>query len=382
MKLVVDGVFFQLAATGIARVWASLLPRLSAYEDLEIFVLDRGNLRDFDGLKITEFPSYTQKDMAADSLLLDQFCRNLGADVFLSTYYTTPTSIPSVLVVHDMIPEILGIQNRVWQEKELAISYASYYACVSENTRRDLLRFYPAIDQQRAMLTYNGLERDIFYPRGDKAVEAFKREFEIRKPYFLLVGSRQQVRGYKNALLLFKAASLVRDFEFEILCVGGEPEIPEDFVDILPANVSARRVELTDDQLALAYSGAEALVYPSLYEGFGMPVIEAMGCGCPVITTDRGSLAEVSAGAALKISGEDEEELAAALRDIREPAHRRILIEKGLKRSACFSWDDMARGVYKLIKKACEERHTPSARAFYAEWTRLRSIQAEVDVGL
>ena len=73
--------------------------------------------------------------------------------------------------------------------------------------------------------------------------------------------------------------------DVQIVCAGGEPELGRDLLDELPAHVAACHVSLTDRELACAYSGAEALVYPSLYEGFGMPVIEAMACGCPVITT-------------------------------------------------------------------------------------------------
>ena len=84
------------------------------------------------------FPSYTMNAYtAADTLLIEKYCGELGADVFSSTYYTTPASTPSVLIVYDMIPEVMGfnLAGRVWQEKQIAISFASYYACISENTR-------------------------------------------------------------------------------------------------------------------------------------------------------------------------------------------------------------------------------------------------------
>ena len=101
-------------------------------------LLDRGNCPAIDGIERVEFPSYKlTANTAADSLMIEKYCRELGADVFSSTYYTTPMSIPSVLIVYDMIPEVLGFNlgGRMWKEKELAISFASYYACISENTR-------------------------------------------------------------------------------------------------------------------------------------------------------------------------------------------------------------------------------------------------------
>src|SRR4051812_24043608 len=133
MKLLIDGVFFQLTFTGIARVWSTILSRFAAYPDLETTILDRGNCPSFDGIERLEFPSYKMYcNTATDSFLLEKYCREFGADVFSSTYYTTPVSTPSVLMVYDMIPEVLGfdLRHRAWQEKELAISYASYYACI------------------------------------------------------------------------------------------------------------------------------------------------------------------------------------------------------------------------------------------------------------
>jgi glycosyltransferase involved in cell wall biosynthesis len=381
MKLVMDGVFFQLTNTGIARVWSSILPRLAKYPDVEIMLLDRGNCPSIDHVERINFPSYTMNAYtAADSLVIEKYCGELGADVFSSTYYTTPASTPSVLIVYDMIPEVMGfnLAGRVWQEKQLAISFASYYACISENTRADLSRYYPATTN-RSIVTHCGVEHRIFRPQDRSRVDDFKKRFGISKPYFLLVGSRKQGHGYKNAVHAFKAARNIRDFEFEFLCVGGEESIDPDVLSSLPSNASARRVDLKDAELACAYSGAEALVFPSLYEGFGMPIIEAMACSCPVITTRNGSLPEVAGDAAIFVSGRDVSEMCKAMMAVRERAHRAQLIEAGLRRAALYDWDAMTRGFLGLLRKAHKERETPRMRNFFDQWKRLRYIQAEVD---
>jgi glycosyltransferase involved in cell wall biosynthesis len=387
MKLVVDGVFFQLAGggIGISRVWSSLLPRLAARQDLEITLLDRGNSPSFDRIEKVNFPRYTiLANNAADSFLIDRVCREVGAEVFISTYYTTPVTIPSVLMLYDMIPEVLGfdIQRRDWQEKQIAIAFASYYACISETTRSDLMRFYPSIGYDRAQITHCAIEHHVFRPRDGAQVEDFKRKFGILKPYFLLVGSREQYKGYKNGSLVFTAMETMGDLPTEILCVGGEPEIRPDNLARLPSNVSARRVDLTDDELACAYSGADAMIHPSLYEGFGMPVIEAMGCGCPVITTTHGALGEISGEAALFITGRDAAELRCAMKLVREPSHRKGLITKGLQRAALYNWDAAARELCDLLSKSVNERYTPSTQSFLHEWKRLRAIQEEVDAAI
>jgi glycosyltransferase involved in cell wall biosynthesis len=382
MKLVIDGVFFGSAQTGCARIWASILPRLARYPDLDVVLLDRGDCPSVDGIEKVEFPPYARRgNTAADSLLVDKLCTELGADVFCSTYYTTPATIPSVLMVYDMAPEALGfgLRWRVDKEKQVAISFASYYACVSESVRSDLERFYPSVGNDRAFVTQCGVERKIFAPRGAAEVESFKTTFGITKPYYLLIGSREEHAGYKNASLAFEAVARMRALEFELLCVGGEAEIQDDALRGLPANVSACRMDLTDDELARAYSGAEALVYPTFYDGCGMPVVEAMACGCPVISTKGGALGEVAGEAALFVTGRDPDELRRKMEQVREPGQRQTLINEGLKQASRYGWDAMARGLHYLLTKAVEERKNQVTQAFFQEWERLRAIQAEVE---
>ncbi len=382
MKLVVDGVFFGSAKTGRARIWASILPRLAQYPDLDVVLLDRGDCPAIDGIEKVEFPPYARRgNTAADLLLLDKVCTELGADVFCSTYYTTPATIPSVLMVYDMAPEVLGfgLRRRVDKEKQVAISFAVYYACVSESVRLDLERFYPGIGNHRTQVTHCGVDREIFAPRAAAEVESFKTTFNITKPYYLLIGSREEPADYKNASLVFGAAASVQTLAFELLCVGGAAEIHEDSLRGLPANVSARWVDLTDDELARAYSGAEAFVYPSFYDGSGMPVIEAMACGCPVISTKSGALGEVAGEAALFVTGRDPDELRRTMEQIREPGQRKALIDEGLQQVARYSWDAMARGLRDVLTKAAAERQDYTMQAFFQEWRRLRVIQAEVE---
>jgi glycosyltransferase involved in cell wall biosynthesis len=210
-------------------------------------------------------------------------------------------------------------------------------------------------------------------------VDEFKERFGLSKPFFLLVGSRKQGHGYKNAVHTFNSARKIRDFEFDLLCVGGEESIDPDVLSDLPANVSARRVDLKDTELACAYSGAIALVFPSLYEGFGMPIVEAMACGCPVITTRNGSLPEIAGDAAIFVSGYDENEMRKAMMSVREAKCRMQLFEKGQRQAAVYDWDAMTRGFYGLLKKAHQERETSTMTNFFEQWKRLRHMQAEVD---
>jgi glycosyltransferase involved in cell wall biosynthesis len=113
---------------------------------------------------------------------------------------------------------------------------------------------------------------------------------------------------------------------------------------------------VSDEELATAYSGAEALVFPSLYEGFGLPLIEAMACGCPVICSSAGSLGEVAGDAAILVSGRDPGELAAAMERVADPSVRQRLVAAGLERAKRFRWDETARRVREAIESVAAHR--------------------------
>lgn len=325
-RLLVDGVFFQLSNSGIARVWRSILGAVAARSDFEVFFMDRGHAPRIDGVHYIPFPRVHKQfaHSAADSLLIQKVCDHYKIDVFTSSYYTTPVSTPMLLMVYDMIPELFGfdLNQRAWMEKGTAISYAQSYLCISHNTRSDLLAFYPEIQPGKVVVAHCGVDEALFYPRDSSAIKRFRQRFRLDRPYFLFVGSRVQHTGYKNSQLFFDALSRMRESRFDVFCVGGEPEMERAILDSLPAGVRYRCVELTDEELALAYGGALALVYPSLYEGFGMPVIEAMASGCPVITTHNGSLAEAAGDAAHLISGMSVDEMCQALERIQDDAYR------------------------------------------------------------
>ncbi|MEL6226581.1 MAG: glycosyltransferase family 1 protein, partial [Pseudomonadota bacterium] len=282
---------------------------------------------------------------------------------------------------YDMIPELFDfdMRDRGWTEKETAISYAQRYLCISESTRNDLLRFYPEIQPEHADLAYCGVDAEAFAPRSPAEVARFKQAHNLNRPYFLFVGSRVQHKAYKNSDLFFNALREMTAIDFDVFCVGGEQEIEDAVRTKLPKGVNIKRVELTDYELSLAYSGAIALVYPSLYEGFGMPVIEAMASGCPVITTKRGSLIESAGDAACFVEGTSVPEMANALKRIQDPMLRDVLRERGFAHAAKFRWTHMAQRLYEMLAEVSESARQPASQSFFAEWKRLRMLQARVD---
>lgn len=345
LTILVDGVFFQMYNTGIARVWRSLLQEWAENGFAKhIIVLDRvGTSPKIPGIRYCNVPAYDYSKTNADREMLQQVCDEESADLFISTYYTTPLSTPSVFMAYDMIPEVLGanFNEPMWQEKHHAISHASAYISISENTARDLIGFFPGISSELVTVAHCGVS-SIFSPAGQNDINRFKIKYGISKPYFISVGGGSD---YKNIRLFFQAFSQLASKQgFEIVCTGSGVLLEAEFRAYTSGTV-IHKLQLNDEELKVAYSGAIALVYPSKYEGFGLPILEAITCGCPVITCPNSSLPEVAGEAALYVKEDDVNGLVDALCEVQKPKVRNSLIAAGLEQAKKFSWSKMAKTV-------------------------------------
>ncbi len=344
--IIVDGVFFQLYQTGIARVWQSLLEEWSTMNFREnIIVLDRSNTApQIPGIRYRQIPAFNVDDLENDRQMLQTICDEEGADVFTSTYYTTPLSTPSMLLIYDMIPEVLGwnLEDPGWRGKVQAIEQASAYAAISENSAQDLIRFYPSVNASQVTVTHCGVSNK-FTPATPAEIQAFQFRYGIQKPYFLITGGHG---SYKNTVLFFQAfAQLINSSSFDIVCTS---QIPDEFRQFTQGS-TVHQLRLNDEGLRLAYAGAVALVYPSKYEGFGLPIVEALACGCPVITCPTSSIPEVAKGAALYVQPEDVNGMVDALCEVQKPSVRQVLLNKGFVQAQQFSWAKMAQQIGDIL---------------------------------
>ena len=343
--ILVDGVFFQLYQTGIARVWKSLLEEwVNSGFATHIVVLDRaGTAPKIAGIRYRSIPLYDYNNTDADREMLQQVCEEEGADLFISSYYTTPTTTPSAFMAYDMIPEVMGwdMDNPMWRQKHQGIQHASAYIAISEHTAHDLARCFTDISKESITVAHCGV-KSTFYPYKSEDINAFKYKYGITKPYFILVGGGS---GYKNSILFFQAfLQLASSYGFDIVCTGSGGVLVPEFRAYTSGSI-VHMLQLSDEELATAYSGAVALVYPSKYEGFGMPIIEAMACGCPVITCPNASIPEVAGEAAIYVDDSNVYELANALCEVQKPSLRNSLITRGLVQAKKFSWSNMAQTV-------------------------------------
>ena len=351
-RVILDGVFFQDFGTGISRVWQSLLHEWVANGFAErILLLDREQTAPrIPGVKCRIVARHSYDRLAEDRSMLQRVCDEEGASAFASTYYSSPLETPSVMMVYDMIPEVFAVNlnEPMWREKESCIRNARCFVAISTSTARDLCSFYPEIHPARVTVAHCGVN-PVFRPAAAAEVENFKQRHGITRPYFLLVGSRETYKNAQTFLRVFAGSSDRQ--RLAVVCVGGERSLQPE-LQALRAGSERHMLRLDDEELRLAYGGAIALAYPSTYEGFGMPVAEAMASGCPVITTPNAALPEVAGDAALYVKPMDEAALAQALTHIQQPDLRMSLIARGRAQARLFSWTKMAKIVERVFVEA------------------------------
>jgi glycosyltransferase involved in cell wall biosynthesis len=275
------------------------------------------------------------------------YSANAASDlIYHSTYYRLPKRVRGPVVVHayDMIYELYGGNPKIKMLKKKALETADLIISISESTKRDLCELYQ-IDPQKVVVAYPGVS-SMFHKRTALISRA---ERDDERPYMLYVGNRG---WYKNFDLLLNTFVHQKYFyDFDLVLVGGERKLSVQQQQVVADSVGKRtwlRHEFCSDSgLAELYSNATIFICTSLYEGFGIPLIEAMASGCPVIAPKTSSVPEAVGDAALLFDPKDPEDLGRQMdRVISDESLRAGLIDRGQLRAMRFSWEAMAKAVY------------------------------------
>jgi len=287
--------------------------------------------------------------------------------LFAPNFVPPPTDNPRlVATVHDLafrrFPQTAPHGTRRWLARlDRTLERATRVIAVSRSTLGELLDL-SGVEAARVVVIPLGVDRSVFRPLPEEKVREVRIRFGVDGPYLLFVGG---IEPRKNLPDLVRAMTRVsQDVSLVIAGAGVEwnPEgtgLLREALEALPAAARRRVVETgyvsERDKVALL-SGAEALVYPSLYEGFGLPVLEAMACGTPVVTSNRSSLPEVAGPAAVLVDPTDPGAIAAALdRVLSDTQLRAQLRTAGMERAAQFTWEETARRTAEVLRDAASE---------------------------
>ncbi len=288
-----------------------------------------------------------------------------GVDVFHATNYVLPPtrSARRVVTIHDLsflvAPELCSPKiRRIFAHGVRAYAHGADAILVySESTKNDIVRLLD-VDPARIVTAPIAVDENFKPVPRDDAEDTLAKRFDVRPPFVLFVGTLEPRKNVPAVVRTF--ARLANDIPHRLVLVGGvgwnaEPILRT--IDELRLGDRIQRVGFVPayDDLRFFYSAADAFLFPSHYEGFGLPVLEAMACGCPVITANNSSLPEVGGDAALYAESEDVEGLASALASVLSDATRRERMRQlGLERARTFSWRRCAEttlGVYRSLAR-------------------------------
>lgn len=342
---------------GISRYICEIASRISKYPDVDVKIaaplyvnaylenLPKGILKGFRSPLPHNFLKLYQR--AGSMILGDVMLKCMTPDIVHETYYLKfplgPRHVARVLTIHDMIHEKFESQLQYGRKaaihKAAAALRADHIICVSESTKRDVIDIL-GVNPEKISVIYLGSNLMV---AGEHANSL--RSDVVNKPYLFYVGIRG---GYKNFQAMMKAYanSQLLKSEFKVVCFGGGAFTNDELSLIQKLGLDQNQViQLSgDDQLlAKLYMGASAFVFPSLYEGFGIPPLEAMSYGCPVVCANTSSIPEVVGDAGQYFDPYDIESMQTSIEMVVSTlALRESLIIRGKKRLNNFSWDECA----------------------------------------
>lgn len=308
------------------------------------------------GVAVSQLPKTAKIYAVINRLLFKLMVRKFYPQIVHETYYSENSVIPKnvkvVLTVHDMIHERFNDSftdaDNLSKMKALAVARADHVICISEQTKKDLIEIL-GTDPSKISVIYHGFRLE------SKREPAIKVEFD--RPFLLYVGSRHGYKNFEGLLKAYAASPMLKN-EFDLVCFGDGAFTSKELALIQQLGISNERISQvsgSDILLAGYYQTARAFVYPSLYEGFGIPPLEAMSFDCPVVCSDVSSIPEVVGSAGEMFDPNDISSMQSALeRVVSDSQLRRVLIERGRERIKLFSWEQCAQQTLDVYRKVLE----------------------------
>jgi len=335
LNIIFDNIVYKLQRTGgISTYWQEITARISKHSDFNVCYIS--------GSRLTRYlPIFTK------------------ADIIHSSYHriTLGSKTKNVVTVHDFLYE-LGILKTSGSSinilhKKVAIYAADAIICVSENTKKDLLSFYPRLKCGSNIYVIG--HGSLFSIKNPTVINASKRLISFSKTrmnrYILFIGGRISYKNFNSALLGFAGSTLPK-MDYSMVCTGAKfSDAEENFITSLGLQHKVLVLDnATNEELKYLYQNAFALVYPSSYEGFGLPPLEAMSCGCPVIASNTSSIPEVVGNSGILVDPQNISHISTALESLLDNDVRNSYIAQGIARAKLFSWDKAAQEYIQIYR--------------------------------
>jgi glycosyltransferase involved in cell wall biosynthesis len=353
---------------GIGTYVRNLVRGLAAIDRDNRYVLlvrpqDRDHFADLPDnfrLAVESAPVYSVRELAA----LSWHLYRLKLDLYHATHYVLPAVVPPrvVVTIHDIIhllyPEFLPNALAFLYAQRMirrSLNRGDRILAVSQNTKADLMEFFE-VDGKKIQVIYNGVEDEF---RGRLAADDLDRKLReagVPRPYLLFVGNPKPHKNLDNVVQAYAKARKSAGFDAPLVCVGtqaggAEAKVRQraEYLGIADKVILLGRV--AQEVLPAIYQGATLFLYPTLYEGFGLPVIEAMASGVAVITSNTSALKEVAEGYAHLVDPLDVAGMADAIAHcMSDPEHRAALVKLGCRRADDFRWETTARRTLEVYR--------------------------------
>ena len=360
MKIAFDSQIFTLQEYGgISRYICSLASHLDYIDGIDANIvapfyinayLDKLPKHLVFGIKILRIPKtgmiFHLFSLFLARVLIARQAPQIVHETYFSSKSVAPKGTPIVVTVYDMIHELFpsNMDNKHSDWKRITTQRADHIICISECTRKDLIKLYD-LPEDKVSVVYLGF--DALIPLESNTVK--------RKPYLLYVGHRSDYKNFEGFLRAYASSPLLIK-EFDVVCFGGGAFLNSekqlfDELNLLEGQVL--HMSGNDAQLAAYYRDAALFIYPSLYEGFGIPPLEAMSLGCPVACSNTSSIPEVVGDAGQYFDPNNTESIRSAMELVLASVERKTdLINKGYERCTHFTWERCAQetlAVYRAL---------------------------------
>ena len=314
-------------------------------------------------------PVYSLREQWSVALRL----RRLGIDLYHATHYVLPLFLTAktIVTIHDIIhllfPDLLPNRFAYYYARHMirgSLSRSDRVITVSRNTKADLCDHFP-VDGEKIEVIYNGVA-PIFRQRLEEGeLLRWLDRLDLRRPYLLFVGNPKPHKNLDNVIQAYARAREIAGLDAPLVCVGGreakELKVGQRAYQLRVADHVRLLGHVAQEALPAIYQGASLFLYPTLYEGFGLPVVEAMAAGVPVITSNKSALREIGEGYAHLVDPLDVEEIARAIAHcMTSTEHRDSLRRLGLHRSRDFDWRYTAESTLALYREVLAQKSEAS----------------------